>query len=219
MAQIGNTSLFDYLKRPAGAELGTAVYQAARRARSPIGIREVSTKRYTGKVILYTKEFLDEYFKASYNLQSTKNTNMNEVKSNSISYSDLISTGTVTLSNSGYSGTSITTIANGSGTALLGPSGAQGAPGINGISLSGNSTINYSTNQFQNNMRPTQVKVAVFTITRDEDTNEINSSKFLKELWVEQKNGVSIDLIVAKQLDKDFDPEFTVIKVLSTVSF
>jgi hypothetical protein len=68
-------------------------------------------------------------------------------------------------------------------------------------------------------MRPTQVKVAVFTITRDSDTNEINSTKFLKELWVEQKNGASIDLIVAKHLDKDFDPETTVIKVLSTVSF
>ena len=70
-----------------------------------------------------------------------------------------------------------------------------------------------------NNMRPTQAKVAVFTITRDSDTNEINSTKFVKELWVEQKNGTSIDLLVAKQLDKDFDPETTIIKVLSTVSF
>ena len=69
------------------------------------------------------------------------------------------------------------------------------------------------------NMRPTQAKVAVFTITRDSDTNEINSTKFVKELWIEQKNGASIDLLVAKQLDKDFDPEFTVIKVLSTVQF
>ena len=70
-----------------------------------------------------------------------------------------------------------------------------------------------------NNMTPRQVKVAVFTITRDSDTNEINSTTFVKELWVEQKNGVSIDLLVAKQLDKDFDPETTIIKVLSTVSF
>lgn len=70
-----------------------------------------------------------------------------------------------------------------------------------------------------NNMRPTQVKVAVFEITRDEDTNEINSTKFLKELWVEVKNGASIDLIVAKHLDKDFNPETTIIKVLTTVTF
>ena len=89
-----------------------------------------------------------------------------------------------------------------------------------GLTLQGNSTINYShSNLISNNMRPTQAKVAVFTITRDADTNEINSTKFVKELWVEQKNGASIDLIVAKHLDKDFDPETTVIKVLSTVSF
>ena len=87
-----------------------------------------------------------------------------------------------------------------------------------GLTLAGNSTLNYS-NQIQNNMTPKQVHVAVFTITRDADTNEINSTTFLKELWVEQKNGTSIDLIVAKHLDKDFDPETTVIKVLSTVSF
>jgi len=38
-------------------------------------------------------------------------------------------------------------------------------------------------------------------------------------LWVEKKNGTSIDLIVAKQLDADFDPETTVIKELFTISF
>ena len=90
-----------------------------------------------------------------------------------------------------------------------------------GLTLSGNSTINYSHSNLTpvSNMRPTQAKVAVFTITRDSDTNEINGTKFLKELWVEQKNGASIDLLVAKHLDKDFDPETTIIKVLSTVSF
>ena len=101
------------------------------------------------------------------------------------------------------SGTDITTITNGSG-----------------LTLQGNSTINFS-NSISNsiNMTPKQVNVAVFTITRDEDTNEINSTKFLKELWIEQKNGTSIDLLVAKQLGSDFDPELTIIKVLSIVSF
>ena len=110
----------------------------------------------------------------------------------------------------GYSGTSISTIAD------CNP----------GLTLSGNSTINYSNNlglsvasTTKKDMTPKQVHVAVFTITRDKDTNEINSTTFLKELWVEQKNGTSIDLLVAKQLDKDFDPETTIIKVLSTVSF
>lgn len=95
-----------------------------------------------------------------------------------------------------------------------------------GLTLQGNSTINYSTTtelSYSSNpikkMAPKQIHVAVFTITRDADTNEINSTKFLKELWVEQKNGTSIDLIVAKQLGNDFDPELTIIKVLSTVSF
>ena len=117
----------------------------------------------------------------------------------------------------GYSGTDITT--NGTvGMGCINPSTRlEVTPGL---TLQGNSTINYShSNLIPNNMRPTQAKVAVFTITRDSDTNEINSTKFVKELWVEQKNGASIDLIVAKHLDKDFDPETTVIKVLSTVSF
>jgi hypothetical protein len=112
-----------------------------------------------------------------------------------------ITTGTSTIAG-GYPGTSINTIAD----------------GYSGLTLSGNSTINFS-NQNSNNMTPKQVHVAVFTIHRDSDTNEINSTKFVKELWVEQKNGTSIDLLVAKQLDKDFNPETTIIKVLSTVSF
>ena len=102
---------------------------------------------------------------------------------------------------SGYSGTAITTITSG-----------------DGLTLVGNSTLNYAPIQ-TNKMTPKQVNVAVFTITRDEDTNEINSTKFLKQLWIEQKNGTSIDLLVAKQLGNDFDPELTIIKILSTVSF
>jgi hypothetical protein len=110
----------------------------------------------------------------------------------------------------GYSGTSISTIAD------YNP----------GLTLSGNSTINYSNNlgsstavTHSKSMTPRQVNVAVFTITRDAVTNEINSTKFVKELWVEQKNGTSIDLLVAKELGNDFDPELTIIKVLATVSF
>jgi len=117
-------------------------------------------------------------------------------------HNTILSTGTATVN--GYSGTNITTITDGSG-----------------LTLSGNSTINYSHLNLTpvSNMRPIQAKVAVFTITRDKKTNEINSTKFVKELWIEQKNGISIDLLVAKQLGNDFDPETTIIKVLSTVSF
>ena len=128
-----------------------------------------------------------------------------------------------------YSGTTGTAINTGYSGNINGYSGTTIAAtnvDYSGLTLSGNSTINYSNNLGQSvavtpvkDMTPKQVNVAVFTITRDVDTNEINSTKFVKELWVEQKNGTSIDLIVAKQLDKDFDPEFTVIKILSTVSF
>ena len=122
---------------------------------------------------------------------------MFETSTTTNGYSGTVSSGTTL----GYSGTSITTITDGSG-----------------LTLQGNSTLNYS-NQIQNSMTPKQVNVAVFTITRDVDTNEINSTKFLKQLWIEQKNGTSIDLLVAKQLGNDFDPELTIIKILSTVSF
>jgi hypothetical protein len=112
-------------------------------------------------------------------------------------------TGTTTL---GYSGTSIS-----NGITFLGPTDTfLGLTGTNLTTITSIST---------KNMRTQQVKVAVFTITRDVDTNEINSTKFVKELWVEKKNGTSIDLIVAKQLDADFDPETTVVKELFTISF
>ena len=109
--------------------------------------------------------------------------------------------------------------------------GATGTQGTtiyisDGGILTGNTSNNYSYNWApiagklnSNKMTPNQVQVAVFTITRDEDTNEINSTKFVKELWIEQKNGTSIDLLVAKQLGNDFDPELTIINVLRTVSF
>ena len=100
----------------------------------------------------------------------------------------------------GYSGTSITT--NTLGTPYIGTTSNLG------LSQS-------VTNQ--NNMNK-QVKVAVFTIERN-DKNEVISSKFIKELWVEQKNSSSIELAVSKFLEPDFDPETTIIKVLTTISF
>jgi hypothetical protein len=69
----------------------------------------------------------------------------------------------------------------------------------------------------QNNMVK-QVKVAVFTVERNED-NKVTSAKLVKELWVEVKNGTSLDLAVAKQLDKDYDPSNTVIREIYSVNF
>ena len=93
-----------------------------------------------------------------------------------------------------------------------------------GLTLQGNPTINYSNNfglsqavTSTNNMNK-QVQVAVFTVERNKD-NKVVSSKFVKELWVEVKNGASLELSVAKQLDKDFDPSNTIIKEITSFTF
>ena len=55
-------SLFDYLGRPAGSELGQRVAAAAARNKVKYETRHVSTKTYTGDVMLYPKNFLDNFF-------------------------------------------------------------------------------------------------------------------------------------------------------------
>jgi hypothetical protein len=55
-------SLYDYLNRPAGKELGKQVAAEAKATNQPIKTRDVETLNYKGKVYLYTREFLNEYF-------------------------------------------------------------------------------------------------------------------------------------------------------------
>lgn len=55
-------SLFDYLGQPAGQELGKAVAQSAAAQNIRIESKEISNKKYTGKVMMYPKSFLDSYF-------------------------------------------------------------------------------------------------------------------------------------------------------------
>ena len=55
-------SLYDYLGRPAGSELGQQVAAAAAQNRVKFETREVSTNTYTGKIMLYPKNFLDNFF-------------------------------------------------------------------------------------------------------------------------------------------------------------
>ena len=57
-------SLFDYLGHAAGSELGQAVYETAKRCKEKMQIRQVATKTYTGKIVMYRKAFLEEYFKS-----------------------------------------------------------------------------------------------------------------------------------------------------------
>ena len=56
-------SLFDYLGHAAGKELGKHVADFATIKKAKIETREVSNPRYTGKVMLYERTLLDEFFK------------------------------------------------------------------------------------------------------------------------------------------------------------
>ena len=55
-------SLFDFLGKPAGGELGLKVCKEAMRQDIKMEQREISNKKYTGKVMLYPEAFLREYF-------------------------------------------------------------------------------------------------------------------------------------------------------------
>jgi hypothetical protein len=98
----------------------------------------------------------------------------------------------------------------------LATSGTSTINGYSGCTISNPSAILTVSNL--NNMRTKQVKVAVFTVERN-DKNEVTSSKFVKELWVEVKNGASLELVVAKELDKDFDPANIIIREINSFSF
>jgi hypothetical protein len=56
-------SLYDYLGKAAGPELGREVNSYAQSTNQPVRTREVSNLKYKGKVMLYTREFLDDCFK------------------------------------------------------------------------------------------------------------------------------------------------------------
>ena len=58
MTEENMISLYDYLGKAAGSELGKAVSTAAKLA----NIKVTSNSKYTGKIMLYPKEFLVNYF-------------------------------------------------------------------------------------------------------------------------------------------------------------
>jgi len=58
-------SLYDYLGKAAGSKLGKQVYEYVHNTKrnNLIKTREVKNSKYEGKVLLYPKYILDEYFK------------------------------------------------------------------------------------------------------------------------------------------------------------
>lgn len=85
-----------------------------------------------------------------------------------------------------------------------------------GNTITFNTPINFLSNQ---NNQIMQNKVAVFQVVRDEN-DKIIKTEFIKELWVETKNGITVDFQVAR--DKDlakYEASELVIKTLSTITF
>jgi hypothetical protein len=89
---------------------------------------------------------------------------------------------------------------------------------INPISLI--NTTHISNPVTSNNMNKLQNHfVAVFKVERN-DKNEITSAKFIKEMWIETKNGSSVDFEVAKDKDiSQYSSDEIVIKTIYTVTF
>ena len=56
-------SLYEYLGKAAGSDLGKEVAAAAYKAGIKIQEREISNPKYTGIVHLYPKDFLEFYFR------------------------------------------------------------------------------------------------------------------------------------------------------------
>jgi len=55
-------SLFEFMGKPAGRELGAQVHEAAKKSGISTRTRDISNPKYTGKVMLYPQAFLDLYF-------------------------------------------------------------------------------------------------------------------------------------------------------------
>lgn len=80
-----------------------------------------------------------------------------------------------------------------------------------------NTPINFSSNQ--NTKQIMQNKVAVFHVVRDEN-DKIIMTEFIKELWVETKNGQTVDFAVARDIDlAEYEASDLIIKTIYTVSF
>lgn len=56
-------SLYEFLGKPAGGPLGKEVWDAANKQGIKAQVREISNPKFTGKVLLYPKDFLEFYFR------------------------------------------------------------------------------------------------------------------------------------------------------------
>lgn len=77
-----------------------------------------------------------------------------------------------------------------------------------------------SSSIISNNMsKVNNLFVAIFKIERN-DKNEITSAKFIKEMWIETKNGSSVDFEVAKDPEiSKYNADEISIRTIYTVTF
>jgi hypothetical protein len=107
--------------------------------------------------------------------------------------------------------------------ALLGTStGTSYIPTTSTIQASPNNTVSFLNpiNFTQSTSKQImQNKVAVFKVTRDKN-ERITNAEFIKELWVETKNGQSVDFQVARDKDlADYEMSDLSIRTIYTVTF
>jgi hypothetical protein len=62
MSDVIFLSLYDYLGHAAGQQLGKQVYETALCLSIQTQEREVSNKKYSGRIKMYPKPFLEAYF-------------------------------------------------------------------------------------------------------------------------------------------------------------
>jgi hypothetical protein len=62
MSQDTMLSLYDYLGKAAGPDLGKQVASYASIRKTKFGTKNISIPTFKGEIMLYTKEFLDEFF-------------------------------------------------------------------------------------------------------------------------------------------------------------
>jgi len=67
--EISDTSIYDFLGKAGGSKLGKLVYKEARDLFITVNEREVQHKGFTGKVLLYPRSFLQEFFRRYPNLR------------------------------------------------------------------------------------------------------------------------------------------------------
>jgi hypothetical protein len=80
-------------------------------------------------------------------------------------------------------------------------------------------TLSFNTPTQSTTKQIMQNKVAVFHVIRDED-EKIIKTKFIKELWVETKNGQSVDFQVARDEDlADYEMSDLSIRTVFSLSF